>query len=273
MLEQRLAVGQASEFELSSIRLELQQTELSLSKQRYQSNDAFHLLIVNTGLQADKFSHVEFVFAELKQHLHADAAELDRLQAELLQSRFDIRKSLAEYNSYEAGLRLEIEKQYPDITLSPGFLFERGQALWVLAASWTLPLFHNNDGQIQRALAERKQKQYEFIQLQTTLVNELDRKKQNYQDRLAAYEHGKQLLAALQTRAEEIEKQFTLGYTDKLAVLRSRLEIEKARQAMFDIELDVMRAAAKLESLTQSPSLVSIRQLGIIQSQLRQENT
>ena len=97
-----------------------------------------------------------------------------------------LQQKLVEYQAYEAGLKLEIEKQYPNVTLSPGLLFEEGQALWVLAAAAKLPVFHNNDGQIQRALAERKQKQHEFIQLQSSLLTELARAQQNYQDRLGA---------------------------------------------------------------------------------------
>ncbi|MEQ8938065.1 MAG: TolC family protein, partial [Gammaproteobacteria bacterium] len=123
------------------------------------------------------------------------------------------------------------------------------------------PLFHNNESQIQQALAQRKQKQLEIIELQTRLLNELDRKRQNYLDKLAAYQNSLQLLDALTNKATQVEKQFELGYSDQLNVLRTKLEIEKANQAIFDIELDVMRAAVKLESLTQSPILTSMQNL------------
>ena len=193
--------------------------------------------------------------------------EIEQLQTELLHSRFDIKQKLAEYQSFEQALKLEIEKQYPDVTLSPGFLFQEGESLWVLAAAWTLPLFHNNDGQIARSLAERKLKQYEFIQLQSDLVNELARKKQNYLDRLTAFDQSQQLFSALEVRSEEIEKQFKLGYSDRLTALRAHLEVEKARQAMFQIELEVMRAAAQLEAVTQSPSQPTIKKFDFMQSQ------
>ena len=169
-------------------------------------------------------------------------------------------------------MKLEVEKRYPDVTLSPGLLFEEGQALWVLAAAGKIPLFHNNDGQIQQALAARKQKQDEFIQLQTSLMNELARKKQNYEDRLTAYAVSRKLFAAVQARGEEIEKQFELGYSDQLAVFRSRLEIEKARQAMFQIELDVMREAVRLEAVIQRPRHASIREFDFMQMQLLRES-
>ena len=267
LLQQRVAAGQVSEFELSRLRLELQQKKLLISNQHFVINDALHRLIKHTGLQADKFEQIKFSFSDLKLHLDPSTFEIEQLQTELLHSRFDIKQKLAEYQSFEQALKLEIEKQYPDVTLSPGFLFQEGESLWVLAAAWTLPLFHNNDGQIARSLAERKLKQYEFIQLQSDLVNELARKKQNYLDRLTAFDQSQQLFSALEVRSEEIEKQFKLGYSDRLTALRAHLEVEKARQAMFQIELEVMRAAAQLEAVTQSPSQPTIKKFDFMQSQ------
>ena len=272
LLQHRVDAGQASDFELSRLRLELQQTDLMISNQLYKVNDTFHRLITITGLQADKFKHVDFDFSDLQQHLQAEEIEIQQLQTVLLHSRFDVMQSLAEYQAYEARLKLEIEKQYPDITLSPGLLFERGQALWVLAAAGAFPLFHNNDGQIQQALAERERKQYEFIQLQTSLLSELARRKQNYQDRLLAHRKGREYLADLESSRDEIEKQFKLGYSDKLAVLRSRLEIEKTRQTIFQIELDVMRAAVQLEAVTQSPRYEKLRKLDFTRYKQQLEN-
>ena len=271
LLEQRLEFGEASEFEVSSVRLELQQTVLLLANQQYLVNDAFHRLIANTGLQVSGFERGSVVFSDLQEHLAPQIAAPGGLRLTLLNSRMDLQQKLVEYQAYEAGLKLEIEKQYPNVTLSPGLLFEEGQALWVLAAAAKLPVFHNNDGQIQRALAERKQKQHEFIQLQSSLLTELARAQQNYQDRLGAYEKSRLLFSALLERGNQIEKQVELGSSDRLALLRSRLEIEKARRALFQIELDAMRAARQLEAVTQSPLPVQIKAIDFMQSSKTQE--
>lgn len=265
LLKQRLRAGQVNEFEVSSMRIELQRTQLMLSNQRYASNDAYHQLVGNTGLHSDKFRHAKMVYSDLQQHLQENAETINALQPRLLHSRIDIRRKLAEYNAFEARLRYEIESQYPDITLSPGIVFERGQSLWVLAGAWVLPVFHNNDGQIQQALAERRRKQFEFMQLQAYWLNKLERTRQNYLDRLAAYQYSQQLLDAVKGREKQIEKQFELGYSDRLDLLRSRLETVKAKQAMLDIELDVMRAAAALEETSQTPMTEKIGKLDFIQ--------
>ncbi len=264
LVEERFKYGQASEFELSSLRLELQATELRLADQRFLINDAYYSLIANIGLQDTAFNKAAFDFTELQQHLYGHEDSIDGLKAEMVHNRYDMRQQLADYDAFEARLKLEIEKQYPDITLSPGYIYEQSNNLLTMGASWLLPLFHNNDGQIQEALALRKQKQLEIMALQTRLLNELARVKQNYLDKLAAYNDSLQLLDVLKARAADIEIQYDLGFSDRLSVLRSKLEIENIRQAIFDIELNVMRAAARMEATTQSPILESIQTLQLI---------
>ena len=268
LVEERFKYGQASEFELSSLRLELQATELLLADQRFLINDAYYALIANIGLQDSAFDKEGFDFTDLQQHLSGHADNLDNLQAEMVHKRYDMQQQLADYDAFEARLKLEIEKQYPDITLSPGYIYEQSNNLLTMGASWVLPLFHNNDGQIQEALALRKRKQLEIMALQTRLLNELARVKQNYLDKLAAYNDSLQLLDVLTARAADIETQYELGFSDRLSVLRSKLEIESIRQAIFNIELNVMRAAARMEATTQAPILDTMQTLNVIGPEL-----
>ena len=250
LLERRLELGQVSQFEVSSIRLELQHIQLRISDQDYAINNAFHKLIANTGLQADKFEQRQLVFDE---HLLSKEYDGKYLQEKMLNKRFDIRIKLKEYQSQEAALKLEIEKQYPDLNLSPGFIFDQGDRIWALGAAWVLPLFHNNEGQILEALARREHMQAEFIQLQTSILNEFNRKYQNYTDKLSSYNKTKELVSKLKARAAQIDKQFELGYADSLSVIRSKLEIEKANEAMFAINVDVLRILEEIEGLMQQP--------------------
>lgn len=253
LLERRQELGQVSQFELSSIRLELQHIQLRISDQDYVINDAFHSMVSNTGLQVDKFNKEEFVFSEMENEPVIDELDEATLREELLNNRFDIRVKLKKYEALEAALRLEIIKQYPDLNLSPGFIFDQGDKIWTLGATWILPLFHNNEGQIEEALAARQKLQAEFMQLQTSLINELSRKRQNYLDKLISYKKARQLMNELTDRDKQIRKQFDLGYADSLSVIRSKTEIEKARQAVFAIKMDVLRAGEQLEQITQQP--------------------
>lgn len=253
LLERRQELGQVSQFEVSSVRLELQHIQLRIADQDYAINDAYHKLIAITGLQSNKFKKDDIVFTDLDEHLAATITDASEVRAITLNKRFDIRIKLQEYDALEAALKLEIEKQYPDLNLSPGFIFDQGDRIWALGANWVLPLFHNNEGQIQEALARRSHLQAEFIAMQTDLVNRLDRVVQNLQDKQASYKKTLELVEELKVRAGQIKKQFDLGYSDSLSVVRSKLEIEKANQALFAIKVGVLRVFVKLEQIMQQP--------------------
>lgn len=253
LLTRRKELGQVSQFELSRVRLELQHVQLQLSDQDYLINNTFHNLIAKTGLQVDKFDKDNFRFESIEKNLAAIEKDEKQLREELLNNRYDIRVKLKEYESHEAALKLEILKQYPDITLSPGFIFDQGSNVWALGASWVLPLFHNHEGEIEQALAKRKQLQAEFIALQTSLINELNRKNQNYIDKMASYNNSLSLLTELEQRFNLIQKQFDLGYSDKLSLIQVKLEVEKVKKAIFSIKVGVLKAAEELERITQRP--------------------
>jgi outer membrane protein, heavy metal efflux system len=251
LLTRRQELGQVSQFELSSVRLQLQHIQLQLSDQDYIINNAFHNLIAETGLQVDKFNQKDFDFSQIESGLDIVKLDEDSLRKDLLNNRFDVRIKLEEYDVLEAALKLEITKQYPDINLSPGFIFDQGSNVWALGASWVLPLFHNHEGEIEEALAKRTHMQAEFISLQTGLINELDRKYQNYVDKLTSYKNSLMILKELEDRTVQIQKQFDLGYSDHLALIQMQLEVEKARQAIFAIKVNVLQSLEQLENITQ----------------------
>lgn len=266
LLKRRQELGQVSQFEVSSIRLQLQQLQLRVSDQDFIINNTFHNLISKTGLQADKFDKQALISDKFEEHAFFIISPEKELREKTVTNHLDIRIKLQEYEMLEAALRLEIEKQYPDINLSPGFLFEQGDAIWALGAAWVLPVFHNNEGQILEALALRNRKQAEFIELQTNILNELSRRHQNYFDKLDSYNRTQALLEDLDSRLAQIKKQFDLGYADSLSVVHAQLEYEKANQALFSIKVDLLNTLQQLEEITQQPFRQEIRFDNIIKN-------
>lgn len=271
LLTRRQELGQVSQFELSSVRLELQHIQLRRADQNYVINNAFHNLIAVTGLQVDKFDKDSFEFNTIENGLELEQLNENQLRKELLNNRFDIRIKLKDYEVLEAALKLEIIRQYPDINLSPGFIFDQGSNVWALGASWVLPVFHNHEGEIEQALAKRTHLQAEFISLQTSLMNDLNRTHQNYIDRLASYKNSLSLLEEFEERSAQIKKQFDLGYSDHLSMVQVQLEVEKVRQAIFVVKVDVLRALEQLERTTQQP-LQDERLVKTIMNSIYQKN-
>ena len=254
LLNRRLELGQASEFEISSMQLELQRIRLELTSHKVTVVEAWHALAASVGIPATALDNIQFTDASAEYFNQLQELEYSELQSIALTQRLDIQKALADYTAHEAQVRLEIEKQYPDLTLSPGFLFDQHDNIWQLGVSWILPLFHpQNEGPIQEALAEREIKQAEFLALQSRVINEVSSAYSGMKAQLEALNEAEQLLQEVKERNLQIERQYKLGYADHLQLSRSLLEVAAVEKAVSDLKYSVISSAGRLEDKLQYP--------------------
>ena len=81
--------------------------------------------------------------------------EPDSRRAVLLERNPRIIAARAEYKAAEQRLRLEVRKQYPDLTLGPSYSFEEGFSRMGLGFGLPLPLWNHNRQAVAEATAER----------------------------------------------------------------------------------------------------------------------
>ena len=266
ILQRQHELGESSHFEVSNTRLEMQRLKLESSHHQVVVSDDFHELLALIGLSPEKMASHDFLFSG-----HDTLPEIEdisqlTIQKLALHERYDIKQALFEYQAHEAALRLEIEKQYPDITLSPGFIFDQNDKIWALATSWVLPVFHHNEAQINEALAKRHLLQKRFQVLQSNLIHELAKKRHRFIAQMNSLKHAEALLNELKDREGVYQKQYDSGYTGKLDLLRSQLETLRAKRAHFEIRVSVNKSLAQLEALIQNPLQGEFNNVQIIKS-------
>ena len=254
LLVRRKELGHVSNFEVSSMQIDLQRMRLQQAGQKFAVVDARYALAGSLGVPATALEHTEFRFADLETPGGPVDITENQLRQLALTHRPDILKALADYNVYEAALRLEIEKQYPDLTLSPGFVFDQGDLIWSLGAAWILPLLHpQNEGPIREAMAQREIKQAEFLALQARAIHELETARARLTVQKTALQQAQQLLQETMSRRLQVQKQFDTGYTDHLDLTRSGFEVATAEQTVLDLRISVLKAAGLLEDAIQYP--------------------
>lgn len=86
-----------------------------------------------------------------------DLAALAQWRGEAALSRRDVLRAVADYDLAEAALRLEIAKQYPALSVGPGYTWERGVTKLPFNLGLTLPPYDLNRANIARAEAARAQ--------------------------------------------------------------------------------------------------------------------
>lgn len=251
VLQRREELGQVAAFELSSNRLELQRLRLQLSQKQQMIDSARGRLATAIGVVPSQFAEIDVSLPAADSLPSPEQLPTLDIQGLALQHRYDIRRALTEYAAQEAALRLQIEKQYPDINLSPGFVFDQSDNVWALGSAWLLPLFHNHEGEIAEALAQRSLLQARFVSLQASIIDRVFTARNDYLGKLNTYKEARTLQADAEDYRRRIRQQLEAGYADRLQFLRARQITSEASQAVFDSRAGLLQAYAVLEKTLQ----------------------
>ncbi len=260
-LQNKYELGAVSLFELNSIKLELQRGLFQLSIQENNLQENEDELLAMTHLNYSELDAIEIetieplAFAKSAyQEFVFSAADMPGLQRTMLDNHLNMALQLNQYAQSEAELRLKIESQYPDLVLSPGFIFDQTDNIWALGSSWILPLFKNTQQNIGilEALQERKIKQQEIIVLQKQLLNLLYKMHRSVLRHKQSIDFSDDIIRSIENRAKEIETQIEIGGVDQTAILRNKIELYKARQKQIHIYQEAIDAILEFEHLLQS---------------------
>ncbi len=168
-------------------------------------------------------------------------------------NRLDIERALVTYAGGEAALRLEVARQYPDLTLRPGYHFEPADTVWAVGLAMLLPVLDRNEAGIAQAEARRQALADDVRALQARAIAGAQtaaarfRQAQDERDRAARQREitGSQLA--------RVERRFERGQADRRELVLSRLDnllaTRRERIAMLGRE----RAIGQLEDAVQRP--------------------
>lgn len=257
-LQKRYELGEPRHSEWTALKLTRQTRAFELTRQENAVAAHRDQLLSMTQLVATDLAHIQ-IAAPTPQQLFASirgqAALFERDEAGLQQDMLTRNLALAaKFNDYalrEASLRLEIERQHPDLVLSPGFIFDQSDNIWALGLGWTLPSSAKTKRNlaIVKALEARKVAQQEIIVLQKDMLAALY---QNHRAIIRDQETmslGDQLVQSLAENVRTLEKQFKAGGVDSTLLLQGKLEWLQARRSQLDIYASAVATLLKLQAL------------------------
>lgn len=251
MLERRLENGMVSVVELGNERIKLADAQRVLEHQYAIVAEARIALAAATGIPSDQFNQLALSFSEIEQPVVPAAPKDAQLLA--LTNRLDIQRGLLNYAVAEAELKLQIANQYPDISLSPGYIWDQGDNIWSLAISLLLPILNRNQGPILEAQARRELEAQNFTSLQAKVITETESSLSRFQRARNELMIAQSLREAAQHRYAQAEKRFDLGYADRLERTASALELLAAQRSESAALVGVSRAQGLLEDALQRP--------------------
>jgi outer membrane protein TolC len=251
LLEQRLAVGHASVFDVSTARVPLVKLQADLTDARRVEAESRARLAEAIGVPAravEMFS--------VRYPLAADAAvnlTSEEARQGALQHRADVLSALATYEASQANLRVEIARQYPDLHVGSGYQWDQGENKWNLALSVELPILNRNEGPIAEAQARRQEAAVQLLALQARVIAEIDRATASHRATHEQLTDTQRVREAVRDRLKLVEARLTVGGADQLEYQTARTELSASELILLDAEMKRAQAAGQLEDALQIP--------------------
>jgi len=252
LMQGSFAAGETSRPELTTAQMALNKIQLDASAAEAKSVEARSRLAEALGVTTAALEGIQLpvIFsADVTDDLASDAA-----RHAALVGRADIRAALADYAAAENDLRLEIAKQYPDVHLNPGYQYDQGDNKWSVGLSFDLPVFNQNQGPIAESRARRELAAAKFLQLQASVIAQVERAVAGWQSAQAQMKTSDELSAAAGQQQKSIAAQVLVGAATKMDLASAEIDLNSVRLAQLDSEAQVQSAISALEDALQSPA-------------------
>lgn len=250
LLERRLEAGAVARGEVTNARLrqaELEGLAQAAALARDRTVTALsHALGV--PLVAVKSLSFDFIALEQTPSPPDDAAT----QRTALLNRLDVRAKLLEYSAADAAVKLEVARQYPSFSISPGYLWDQGDNVWSVAAKLMLPAGGNKPS-ILAAEARREVAAQEFLALQNRVISEADGAQARYRSAIESVGSVARAAQLSLVRGQSAKKQFDAGQIDRVELTLAQVEALNVQRNALSVRTEAQRALGALEDALQIP--------------------
>jgi outer membrane protein TolC len=161
----------------------------------------------------------------------------------------------AEYNVSEESLRTEVRKQYPDITIGPGYGTDQGDDRVLVGISLPVPLWNRNQQGVAVAEAERELARARFGVSYEHLASRLAVALTRYEAGRAQRESIETVVVPLADEQEsDVRRIASLGRVDPLLLLEALSAQHEARLRLIDARATESLGAVRLDELIGPPA-------------------
>jgi cobalt-zinc-cadmium efflux system outer membrane protein len=253
LVQERVNAGAASAPELNFALANLAAARLKTAQAQSRVPDTLNTLAAGLGIPVEGLHGMTLAWPELEHPPGEASLTQARVQKLALLNRIDLRRMLAEYAAADEALKLEIARQYPDITLGGGYSWEVGENLFQILPIITLPLMNQNQGPIAEARAKRAQVAAEFAALQQSIIAQANGALTRYRGALDAFAQASSSAAFSETRLAAAQRAAALGAIDAFALATTQLETIVAEQSKTNALADAQMSLGVLEDTVERP--------------------
>lgn len=255
MLEKRKSAGVGNHMELMQATLGLQRAKQALMMEQARWPELLATLAKSAGVPSSEMQRITLPTEQFSLPMPSARAKEDRQDA--LLNRLDLRVALERYAAAEAKLKLEIANQKPDISLAPSYVFDTSQAeqIWSLGISTLLNFLKTNGNErlIQEATALREVEAAQFYQLQTSVLQDMERAELRLTAALSEVSFAKEIELNEEKNFAVTEHRFQRGMEDRLNLTLAKLNVLQSRMQSLSARTSLEYAKAAYEDAMQRP--------------------
>jgi cobalt-zinc-cadmium efflux system outer membrane protein len=246
--EQRVRLGEDAPSELIISRHARIQIELEQAEMRTLAGAAQAAAAKALGMPQQALDGMSLAWPEWGEPPAVDEDRRREAREQALLSRADLGMTIGDYAAAEAKLQLAVARQYPELTLSPGYYWDHGIAKFPFDVGFTLPL-NRNRGEIAEARAGRELAGQRMLALQADIYGEIAAAERAEHIARESTEAAERRLAATHRQLQQADLALRLGAIDRqdqvgaqiiaaqseLEVLQMRAQWQIARNDLEDV--------------------------------------
>jgi outer membrane protein TolC len=252
---QRYRAGMLSAATLTTVTLEQEQAQLEAAGIERRLRLAWTGLATALGLPVGALQGVRLDLRGISRPRRP--GKLGPLMHAALLGRPDVLAALARYRASEAALRLAIARQYPSISIGPGYQYDQGKSKFILALSLPLPILNQNQGPIAQARAARRVAAAQFKAAQARVLAQIERAKTDWRCSVAELASAREVRAAAADELSRRRTEFGAGQIGRLRLLGAEEALVKAEQGTLAASVHERVALGELEAALYHPFLIA----------------
>ncbi|MDE2343457.1 MAG: TolC family protein [Betaproteobacteria bacterium] len=254
LLAAQVNAGEASAPLVQTAQAQALRIQQQLDAMRAHAMAARHALAAAIGIPAQALPALGAIWSRWQHPVPVSPQELDRLSRRALLTRADLAIAVANYGAAEQALRIEVDKQYPGVTVGPGYSTLEGGVRLPFSIHLALPIFNQNQGPIAQAQARLAEAGAQLEAVQANILAHIAAARvAAHQAAIAAGRAREQQLPLARQQLRTARQGFDLGNLDHVALLTARLNAEGAELASLQSDFNWQMARGALEDALHRP--------------------
>ncbi len=247
----RVEAGDTSPLEAAQARTALARAELAARESERAETTARSRVAEALGVPLGAINEIRLSGVGLVDAPPPSATTEARAWAPL--NRADLLGALAAYAASQAVLQSEIARQYPNLTLGPGYQLDQGKEKWSVGIGVTLPVFNRNEGPIAAAEASRAAAAANFLTVQNRVLAEVDRAVADYASVQVDLERVRGLRTTLEQQTRLMRARHEAGEISRLELVRAEMELMDQSRTELAARRRAAHALGAFEDAVQRP--------------------